>query len=550
MRNSLAILLSLIIYSNLWGQTYPTAVYGNVYIATNGAMRVDGALHLKAPANDSVAKVANWGALRMDTVIFYTNDTIEGLLMNRDTVLAPTNKVIVRKTFTKNNVWYRMTLPFQVDPNPGSGGVKNALTGAALTKGTDFQVQYYDSKLRSYYGKNDEMIWADFAAGGKMKRGYTHRVAVKWTAPATSSVVDFISETTDENIHLFGFRTKGSDLAHREAVPFENPVNSEGWNAIGGLNSTNYIINSTNIIYDGSIYYWNEGAAVWTPMLSTAKTGTLRPYGVMYVQVSDSISGVYKPAVPPTDPTGGFIFKNTGLTFDRTSTPVIRSSENLPYDLIELQLANPGCDYTPEIYFRFSNEYSKTFVKAEDHIVLDTRHDRVPLLWSLAKYPTGEANNELFVNSLPYGENEVPLGINAPLASEYIFSLRELTNTGIESVILLDKATGEETELRESDYCFRSGGGINTEERFVLFFNRASTAMDPASTPEIYAYAENNLLTVKNLAAGDPVQVVDLTGRTIASGIATGDTFTATVGGRGVYIVKARDGRTMKVLNK
>jgi hypothetical protein len=216
--------------------------------------------------------------------------------------------------------------------------------------------------------------------------------------------------------------------------------------------------------------------------------------------------------------------------------------------MIELQLANPAnTGFVSPVYFRLGYPFSKTFVKAEDDVQLDTKHDRLPVLWSLAKYANSAENNELFVNSLPYGEHEIPIGVNAPLASEYTISLRELTNETIRSVILWDKAANRKTELLRNSYSFLSDGNLNTQDRFVVFINGSNRLDDP--TAGAYAYIENSRLTVMNLLPGDKIQVMNLDGHTVISTIAAGNTFTTGLNQKGVYIVTANN-KTFKVLNK
>jgi hypothetical protein len=150
---------------------------------------------------------------------------------------------------------------------------------------------------------------------------------------------------------------------------------------------------------------------------------------------------------------------------------------------------------------------------------------------------------------MPYGQNEVPLGVNAPLASEYTFSLNEFTNETIESVILLDKATNMRTELLKDNYSFLSDGNVNTQDRFVLFIN-GSNGLNDDPAADVYAYVENNRLSVMNLLPGDKVQVMDVNGHTIVAAVATGNTFTFDLGPKGVYIVVEKGSKTFKVVNK
>ena len=551
MRNFFAILFSFIVYCNLWGQTYPTAVFGDMRIAATGKIRSQGAVHLKAPSNDLIAKVANYGAFQSDTIIFYTNDSIEGLFLNHstDAALGQTKQVIVRKTITKSNQWYRLSFPFAMNP---TSGVKTPLSGATFTKGNQYEIQYYDTKVRAEVGKHDDTSWI-LHGDSIMRKGRGHRVAVKLTGSGNDTIVDFIADNTVANniSDLFAYQVKGSDLRYVTAPYYTHPENSQGWNALGGLFTTNYRVTTTS----GSpsvksptpvLYYWNDAINLWWAQFTAVQTGTLRPYAVFYVQAPNASNLIY--------PSGGFSFDiatDDGLELIRQPI-VFRSAQSAAddQDLVELELSGPGdSDFSSPVYFRFGDTYSRSFVTTEDHIQLQTEHDRVPILWSLARYENSEDNNVLFVNSLPYGTQEVALGVNAPLTGEYIFSLKEHANKTVESVILWDRVTQMETELLTNDYRFQSGGNMNTDNRFVLFFNNM-TSIDPVRVAEVYAYTENNWLTIKNLLPGDAVQIMDLTGRTIVSDRAAGDTFSAALNQKGVYIVKVRGELMFKVLNK
>ena len=551
MRISFAIILSLLIYSNSWGQIVsqqpdPMAVYGSVYIDATGIMYSAGTMHLKAPANDSIAKLyvdATGTILTMDTVIFYTNDSIEGLLWNRNTATGAVSaaKAVVRKKFMHNNHWYTLALPFEVDP---ANGVVNATTRATMTRNNHFEVLYYDTLERRNIGKHDETVWAKIPLDGTMQRGLAHRVAVKILTPA-DSIVDFISNGA--LTPLFEYQNKGVTLAFSQRPYYDNPPNSEGWNAIGGLSTTDHLITDVTVQFGTltkSVYYRNETEQLWIAHLPSASPLVLRPYGVMYVQTDASVTNTFNGT------SGGFTFLPSGLTFSRPpGGPVVRSLQRTDYDMIELQLANPAnTDFVSPVYFRLGDRFSKLFVKAEDDIQLDTRHDRLPILWSLAQYENSAESNELFVNSMPYGENEVPLGVNAPLESEYVLSLREFTNETIQSVILWDKATGSKTELLKSSYSFLSGGNLNTQNRFVLFINGNGSNRLNEPAAEVYAYVENNRLTVKNLVPGDKIQVTNISGHTIIAAVADGNTFTTGLSQKGVYVVIVK-GKTFKIIN-
>jgi hypothetical protein len=183
---------------------------------------------------------------------------------------------------------------------------------------------------------------------------------------------------------------------------------------------------------------------------------------------------------------------------------------------------------------------------------MTTSSTSLPRLWSILSDKSG-AENALFMNRLPYLDREVKLGISLPVEGDYTFDLIDLTKmNGIESVVLLDKKTNIKTELLDEPYSFQTSGALQTNDRFSLFIKKSITSIDTPKTGEIYAYTGNNVLTVKNVLPGSKIQVLDLAGRSIAIGLASGDEFSTLLNQKGVYIVNVTGEKTavLKVLNK
>jgi len=595
--------ISLTLFSQ-WtnGQGVPMTVLGNVYVNDNGVMKSIGPVHLKVDSAGSFAKVDNHGKFDVsgDTIIFYSNETIDGLLRNqaistKDSVRA--KGAAVRKVFPKHYWWYEMAFPFDVDLQ---SGVVNPLTGKPLVYYTDYYIQYYDAQSRADRGVNDEVNWVSLPAYSSLTseqqvlhKGIGYRVAVRFNkltpetfvagsghGDATVNTdtvggylgrfsVDFYAKNQTDIDTLFNRQLKGINLTFkRSPVGFFTTDNSEGWNAIGSLNSTNYFANKNTIDYmegdsPGVIYYKLNGfydptnaySTLWSQLNPEDETGTIRPYALFFVKTTALTDTVFKRAA---NPPGGFAYLGnsaaTGLSLDAMN-PVFRSSSILSHDLLKLQLTNVKDNtYTTKTYFRINNSYSKTFKSSEgDAIVVNTQSTVVPILWS-SVLNDNNAANQTFINCLPSGYNEITLGVNIPTAGDYVFSLKEITNETVKSAILWDKTTNTQTELlNNSEYTFKVSAATYTEDRFVLFLNNSEksiTSIDQVAPDEIYAYVDNNILTVKNLNLGDKVRVLDLTGRIIASGIAAGNTWSKTLNQKGVYIVNVSSGKNLKVLNK
>jgi len=608
MKRLITIFVSLILCISLWGQAgeqkVPVTILGDVYIANTGNMISKGTVHVKAPDQNNVGKVDNHGTLVMDSIIFYTNDFVDGLLTNHNAASSAitTPSAVVRKDFSSNNSWYMVSFPFDVDLN---NGIINPLTGKKLVRGIDFEVQFYNAEKRAFTGLAFNDNWTvipkvtdapDEYAGviyeqtnQIMRKGIGYRVAFLFSRldpdpsgrTKTDYEVDFVPKTGGDVNSLFSTDAKGVDITFASSHGKFTTHNSEGWNAIGGLNSGDFIMKNVDgvlrsIEYPRTIYVWSAKfgeSGDWEEFYpddpaAGAKTGILRPYAVIFLKTSEPIyldaeeltqlpfSFQPDPGSRIGEVCGGFTYFNDGFTLDNTanaSTLIFRSAQSASYDMVKLQLTNAKDESkSSPVYFKFNDIYSKSFNPSEDDIMLTTSSTIRPIVWALAKEDGFDTDNLLFVDCLPYGENEIPLGVNIPAAGNYIFSLQELVSKeSITSAVLWDKVTNVTTELMGADYSFQTNGTINTSDRFVLFINKSMTSIESLSNvAEVYAYAENNVLTVKNLQLGDNVQILDLTGRIIASGIASGNTFSANLNQKGVYIVNVREGKTLKVLNK
>ena len=537
----------------------PVSIAGNV--RNDGQMRSVGPVHLLANSQEETAKVGNYGTFNMDSsVIFYskiTADGFDGLLMNKNG--APSSvqplQVEVRMTFATAAL-YQVSFPFDVDM---SNGILDPVTRLPLTHGDenhdgDYYVQEYSGALRAEHGQPSEDNWVTipYNTSKTLSKGVAYRIGAD-DEKSFPYVMTFVAKTTSTNISdLFALKQKGISLAYDQCTMFYTPENSSGWNALGGLNSTDYEITSSTIGYGGAVYYWDDGAADYSQIYPKDKEekGTLRPYAVIFVQTTPTTNLTY--STGSTD--GGFTYygDGSGLVLDRNASyPVFRSSSNVDNDLIKVALAQNGNSLTSKVYFEFNNSYNPSFIPEQgDCVVWQTSSSAAPVVWSLVNNEENQQINT-FVDCVPYNNNEIPLGVSFPANGSYTFSLKSVNSTTFDkfdNIDLWDAAKGVTCDLLTKDYSFDASSGSATD-RFVLFINKSMTNIDQVVAGDIYAYAENNLLTVKNLKTGDKVQVMDVSGRTIASGIAASDTYSTPVNQKGVYLVYV-EGKTLKVLNK
>jgi len=323
-----------------------------------------------------------------------------------------------------------------------------------------------------------------------------------------------------------------------------------GWAFIGDLNSTTYTLNGTNISdYTGTVWYRDTTnsqasntqsySAYKETVLSGNEILNVGPYTPFYIQ-----GNIVSPATAP----GTFTYTNKGFTLDDVT---FRSSsdEAGPQDQLYFVLSSDKNNSFDRFYLNFNKNYSESYRAVEDAVKMSTAYEEKPAVWSLQD----EVNSPLVVNGLPMKDNRVvQMGFSVPEAGDYTISLDPLRQKDVKNVILVDNVTGRKVDLLQTSYSFNTGAVEGENGRFVLYINSSYTGTPTIGTNDPYAYAKDNLLTVKNLTEGDKVQVLDLAGRTIATGTVSGKEFSVTVGQKGVYVVNVKGEKisVLKVLNK
>ena len=559
MKRLITILLSLAGCISLFGQNVPMVVAGKVHIS--GPMRSQGSVNIYAATVDTGrVEVDNTSGalLAADTIVLYSNDTTDGLLRNLNTTTggggvqgiaaaANPNKVIVRKTFAAGKYTY-FSLPFTAAL---SSIYKGNSTQSLGTQDVDYQGWSFDAQQRSHFQGATAAVWKVVTATGFAK-GMGNQF---YYTPGGD--VDFVTTNAGEITSLFQNPAKSVTFTtYRDLTsPIIQQGLDQGWVFAGGLNSTNFTLNSANItgssaIHGSVIYFRNttnsqatntQGAslATWHNAVLSAETAYLPPFSPFYLQ-SDVAAG---------SATGSFVlnYNPSGLVFN-SITFRSANDEAGPQDQLYFALSSDKDGSYDRFYLDFADNYSDDY-QVEDAIQMSTSQEESPAVWSLLGDETSPA---LVVNGLPMqDERVVKMGFSVPEAGDYTISLDKLRQQDLRNVILEDKVTGTTVDLLQfPSYSFSSGTAENENGRFVLYINSSITGTPSIGSGDTYAYVKDNLLTVKNLADGDRVQVLDLTGRTIASGKAAGKEFSVALNQKGVYVVNVQGGKAFKVLNK
>ena len=589
MKRLITILLSFIGCVSLYGQGVPMVVAGDVYV--NGPMRSQGSVNVYAETgtgtNVDTGKVyiSTTGMLATDTLVFYSNDKNDGLLKNVNpsgvqghvsdaTPSGSPSKVIVRKTFSKGNVtppvFTYFSLPFSVAPisilKAGTSDVLSYVDNA-----TGYGVWGFDALARTAYrGYDSTNVWKEIVYltdSVKAGKGYQF-----WYGPGGD--VDFVTtdqaaikqifDPADKSVNYTMYTLANAQDVHQQPM-------DEGWAFIGGLNSTTYTLNNATV----KGYNTSAPAAtiyVRKSVVSTANgaqgggtpTGggtadsyidvlvgvpgnavNINPYSPFYIQGNSS----NVPSPTGTPATFTFAYDANALLLDKGQ---YRSSqaESGPQDQLYFALSSDKDNSFDRFYLNFADNYTESYKAAtEDAVKMSTVFGDRPAVWSIMD----GTDASLVVSGLPMkDERKVQMGFSVPEAGDYTISLDPLRQQDVKSVVLVDNVTGKKVDLLQSPYSFSSGAVDNENGRFALYINSSYTNIPSISSTGIYAFVKDNVLTVKNLSEGDRVQVLDLSGRTVASGKASGKEFSTALSLKGVYVVNVTGGKAsvLKVLNK
>ncbi|MCL1938750.1 MAG: DUF6383 domain-containing protein [Candidatus Azobacteroides sp.] len=561
MKRLIITLLSSIAFLVVVGQSNPTVVVGDMKIAANGTMKSVGAVNMKATDVQN-SRMVNNGTLNVagGGIIFYSAPGKDGLLLTNEgaTVTAPTDSrnVKMHKVFEDNEFYYAISFPFDVNTN----SITNAATGEVLSvnydpsDGVSYKGLYifeYDSQNRAntgLFGSN----WKNFS-GSVLKRGTGYRI-LSYDAPE----VEFPAATypSSNSDSLFAYSNKNLngliDYIKRDASGNPSQVGDypegRGWNYIGGLNTSAFDLRKAlDFTIDGS-NEWNQAIYYMKPN---------ETYVQLLLRVNDAIASPYVPffvQVRGGDNSGNATiaahFYKDGVTISDAVPTDFRASEAANEDVIcSLTLRSDlRDDDSDDIYLVFGDKYKDEYRIQEDAVKMFSNNE--PQLWANVN------SIQLFANALPRdGEGKVVnLGFSVPKAGQYTFEFANKLGDGqfVKKAILEDKTTGTQTDVLTKTYSFTANDASKASDRFVLYVNRSATGIDAVESPTVYAYVQDGRLTVKNVANGDKIQVVDLAGRVVASGIAQSSEFSTLLNQKGVFIVnvKGEKNAVLKVLSK
>ena len=301
-------------------------------------------------------------------------------------------------------------------------------------------------------------------------------------------------------------------------------VNDYSWNLVGNPFPAYY--DTRWIKFDAPITVWNARQQTYDAYSLTDDAYVLSPGEAFFVQRSNSTDNITFPAE------------------GRLTTRNVEDTTFVAY-------ANMRTFGSPQrrvfnLYLTDGNHTDRTRFVINDlaGISYDINTDAGKFMSTdktVAQLYTIENGMNLSINERPLGTGLIALGAYFGETGSYTLKLDSKSNT---NVYLVDRLTGEETNLADNAYTFEAEAGTDTG-RFMIKLENEATGIESAITDEIKVTAANGRIYVK-APHSVKMSVYAVDGSEIGTKEAVETSFNVTPG---VYVVKVQNA-TYKVTVK
>ena len=507
----------------------PLTIFGEVHNA--GSMKSSSEVYLRS-GNSQSAAVENNGILVIPSgIIFESDDSRDGLLLNKGSVVAPGNPslVQVRKKLGTFK-WYFVSFPFDV--------AVSSITdkqGNPLTLDEDFYLNYYDIEARAQQGlwENHEKPrshWQDITSPTTvLKKGVGYQLAYDNELHPGGLEIVFPAQNSGDLTKLFSTSNndKVFDLAYFTGSNPDIANTSWGLNFIGALSTANFRMSSGNLGgYAGWIQYYDAAQENYIDIDINLDTKTLPPYTSFFTQTAKAGEKI--------------TYTQQGLRLSEAEAG-IRSAARDEADIFILSITDGR--YTDRIKVYSGSSYDEGFYSKEDVIKFLSPSANVPKVW------IKKENESLLIDKAPYREiKRFSLGVNIETAGEYVFSPEKAYEGNYKEIWLTDHLSGERINLLEEDYFLKVTTPFLSSERFSLEMRlNAPTGLDDLTLGSIHVYAANQEIHVEGCAQGDVISIYNTAGQQVGSYRAEGDCVFIPCRVKGALIVKVTGSTTFKV---
>ena len=301
-------------------------------------------------------------------------------------------------------------------------------------------------------------------------------------------------------------------------------ANDCSWNLVGNPFPSYY--DTRWIKFNAPITVWNARQQTYDAYSLTDDAYILRPGEAFFVQRPNDMDNI-------TFPTEG-----------RLTTNVVEDTATIAY--ANMRTFGSSQRRVFNLYLTDGNHTDRTRFVINDlaGISYDINTDAGKFMSTdktVAQLYTIENGMNLSINERPLGTGLIALGAYFGETGSYTLKLDSKSNT---NVYLVDRLTGEETNLADNAYTFEAEAGTDTG-RFMIKLENEATGIESAITDEIKVTAANGRIYVK-APHSVKMSVYAVDGSEIGTKEAVEASFNVTPG---VYVVKVQNA-TYKVTVK
>jgi len=442
---------------------------GNVLVTKSGSLELENSL----TATDFIIKSDSKGEC-FESGEYFSADA-DALTLTGDAYIDIT---LDPSGTGDGNKWYSFTVPFPVDSREGVYKL-NAGVATKGVWGSTYLILEYDGAKRATGAKG----WV--YTSGTLVPGRFYQIG-------TDGTNTFRFKKTSDGALV----TAETSVALNEYA--SSQVTDAGWNAIG--NNSLYHVSASvapEAMFTTFVQVYENGNGTGsngkyaTKLMSEVDFNVAAPFFVQYAPMMGSV-----------------------VNFERTSAT--KSAADYSSSLFDVRIAaNGSTGYDDRLFVSAAADAKDEYEIGYDVAKMgDVDKGSNALLWVKAY------NTNLSVCRAPLsgGSAEFDMSVYAP--ADGIYNLYLGAEADGNATLYLTKNGTKVADLSDG-YSITLQKGVNTKYGLLIEVDDIETSASNAESGNIVVTANNGIITISNIGVGDDYSIFDVSGRTIASGVAS-----------------------------
>lgn len=410
-------------------------------LTLNAGQRIGGAPSLKVSGNgnitvngDDAQTIRNLDIVYSPMSYYYTiNGYSYNIAQQWGMMLGNSNNTTITGRLTEQlrtyeKTWYFLCLPF--DTKVGDITATADATGAA----TSFAIRYYDGAARANNGTGSN--WKNYTKDDIIPAGTGF---IYQTAKSARSI--FVAQDNATKQYILS----SNEFVKALQANASDVTANKGWNLVGNPWQTYYNIHKLN--FTAPITVWDLSEKKYVAYSIIDDDYAIKPLEAIFVQCPDEVNSISFP-IDGRQLTNVIESQNGAPAFGGVREPARK--------LIDIELTNG--EQSDKTRFVLNPEATMDYELTCDASKFFSLDNSIPQIYTI------ENNDQLAINERPAGDGTVQLGIKVATDGTYTISA---PRNMFESIVLIDKETGTETDLTQNSYTFSATAG-SYDTRFVL----------------------------------------------------------------------------------